>query len=309
MDSADITIEAQVPLASLTAWRIGGVARYLATVSSATGVQQALDFATQQHLPVWILGGGSNILISDAGLNGLVIRMRDRHLHITEHADQAHIHIGAGAQMAGTVRRLSKLGWQGLTWAEGLPGTVGGAVYGNAGCYGGEMAQSVTSVDIWHHGEMQTQSATQLAFHYRMSAIKQHNAQFMRTGMPIADLGPIVVGASVMLQRGDIQMLAADMDRTAALRRSKTPQGSSCGSVFKNPPGDAAGRLIDAAGLRGYRHGGAMVAEKHANYIVNSGQATSADVLHIMDHVRNEVSRLFDILLEPEVQLLGDMTL
>ncbi len=309
MDSADIIIEAQVPLAPLTAWRIGGVARYLATVSSATGVQQALNFATQQHLPVWILGGGSNILISDAGLNGLVIRMRDRHLQITEHADQALIHIGAGAQMAGTVRRLSKLGWQGLTWAEGLPGTVGGAVYGNAGCYGGEMAQSVTSVDIWHHGEMQTQSATQLAFHYRMSSIKQYNAQFMRTGMPIADLGPIVVGASVMLQRGDVQALAADMDRTAALRRSKTPQGSSCGSVFKNPPGDAAGRLIDAAGLRGYRHGGAMVAEKHANYIVNSGQATSADVLHIMDHVRNEVSRLFDILLEPEVQLLGDMTL
>ncbi|MFM7680242.1 MAG: UDP-N-acetylmuramate dehydrogenase [Roseiflexaceae bacterium] len=309
MDNPDIIIADSVPLAALTSWRIGGVARHLATVSSVVGLQHALQFAEQHRLPIWILGGGSNILISDAGLNGVVIRMRDRHLHIVEASDYAHIHIGAGAQMAGTVRRLSKQGWHGLTWAEGLPGTVGGAVYGNAGCYGGEMAQSVTSVDIWHHGMVQTQPAPFFAFQYRTSAIKVHNAQFMRTGMPVADLGPIVVGATITLQRGDVATLAAAMDSTAALRRSKTPQGSSCGSVFKNPPGDSAGRLIDAAGLRGYTYGGAMVAEKHANYIVNHGHATSADVLHIMYHVRAQVDRIFGIQLEPEVQLLGDMTL
>jgi len=249
MDNPDIIIESAVSLAALTSWRIGGVARHLATVSSVVGLQHALQFAEQQRLPVWILGGGSNILMSDAGLNGVVIRMRDQHLHIVEHSDQAHIHIGAGAQMAGPVRRLSKQGWCGLTWAEGLPGTVGGAVYGNAGCYG------------------------------------------------------------ITLQRGDAAALATAMASTAALRRSKTPQGSSCGSVFKNPPGDSAGRLIDAAGLRGYTYGGAMVAEKHANYIVNRDQATSADVLHIMHHVRAQVDRIFGIQLEPEVQLLGDMTL
>lgn len=209
--------------------------------------------------------------------------------------------------MAGTVRQLSKVGWAGLTWAEGLPGTVGGAVYGNAGCYGGDMAQSVTSVDMWQNGEIQRSPATALAFTYRSSAIKRQNAPCMRAGMHVGDIGPIVVGATVALHQGDPEQLATAMETTAALRRSKTPQGSSCGSVFKNPSGDAAGRLIDAAGLRGYSRGGAMIADKHANYIVNRGQATSADVLHIMHHVRTEVARLFGVLLEPEVQLLGDM--
>lgn len=309
MDNADITIAEYVPLAPLTAWRIGGPARYLATVHSVAGLHQALQFAERQRLPVWIIGGGSNMLISDAGLAGVVIRMRDRHVDITPSADAATVHIGAGAQMAGTARQLSKVGWAGLTWAEGLPGTFGGAVYGNAGCYGGDMAQSVTSVDVWHDGVLHTYAAAQLDFTYRSSAIKRRNAPAMRTGMAIADLGAIVVGAAVTLQQGDPVRLAADMEATAALRRSKTPQGSSCGSVFKNPAGDAAGRVIDAAGLRGYTHGGAMVATKHANYIVNHGHATSADVLHIMQHVRNEVARQFGIELEPEVQLLGDMTI
>lgn len=307
MDEAHLTIEENIPLAPLTAWRIGGPARYLATVRTAQGVYAALQFATQHRLPVWILGGGSNMLVSDAGLAGLVIRMRDRHVDITAQGDTAHIHIGAGAQMAGTVRHLSKAGWAGLTWAEGLPGTVGGAVYGNAGCYGGDMAQSVQSVDVWQAGTTITHTAATLEFTYRSSAIKRHNAHYMRSGMPIADLGPVVIGATIELHRGDPLQLAQAMDQTATLRKSKTPQGSSCGSVFKNPPGDTAGRLIDAAGLRGYAHGGAVVAEKHANYIVNRGHATSADVLHIMHHVRNEVARLFNVQLEPEVQLLGDM--
>lgn len=304
-----MTLTEHVPLAPLTAWRIGGQARYLATVHTVAGVQQALQFAEMHRLPVWVLGGGSNMLISDAGLAGLVIRMRDRHVDITQHSDVATIHIGAGAQMAGTVRQLSKVGWAGLTWAEGLPGTVGGAVYGNAGCYGGDMAQSVMSVDVWHQGAMTTRSVDDLGFRYRSSAIKRQNAQHMRTGMQLADMGPIVLGATITLTRDDPDRLAAAMETTATLRRSKTPQGSSCGSVFKNPAGDAAGRLIDAAGLRGYSHGGAMVAEKHANYIVNRGHATSSDVLHIMHHVRNEVARQFGIQLEPEVQLLGDMTM
>lgn len=308
VDDAMILAE-DVPLAPLTAWRIGGCARYMATVHSASGVQHALQFAAQHQLPVWVLGGGSNMLISDAGLNGLVIRMRDRQVDITAHGDTATVHIGAGAQMAGTVRQLCKAGWAGLTWAEGLPGTVGGAVYGNAGCYGSDMAQSVTSVDVWQDGELKHCCAGDLAFTYRSSAIKRHNAQHMRTGMHVDDIGPIVVGATVSLMRADPHTLASEMHTTATLRRSKTPQGSSCGSVFKNPPGDTAGRLIDAAGLRGYRHGGAVIAHKHANYIVNQGQATSADVLHIMHHVRSEVFRQFDILLEPEVQLLGDITI
>jgi UDP-N-acetylmuramate dehydrogenase len=268
-------------------------------------VQAALEFADSQHLPVWVLGGGSNMLISDAGLPGVVIRMRDMRVDVTPRSDDASVQIGAGAPMAGTVRQLVNAGWAGLAWAEGLPGTVGGAVYGNAGCYGGDMAQSVTQVDIWQAGAMVSYTAAQLGFGYRTSALKQQNAAKMTQGMAVADMGPIVVGATVTLQRGDVAQLMADMAATAVLRRSKTPPGSSCGSVFKNPAGDSAGRLIDAAGLRGFASGGAVIADKHANYIVNRDHATSADVLRIIAHVRNVVARQFGIQLEPEVQFLG----
>ncbi len=305
MDNADITITENIPLAPLTAWRIGGPARYLASVRSPRGVQVALEFADSRHLPVWVLGGGSNMLMSDVGLPGVVIRMRDMRVDITAHADHAIVAIGAGAPMAGTVRQLVNAGWAGLTWAEGLPGTVGGAVYGNAGCYGGDMAQSVTHVEIWQTGAVVSYTAAQLAFGYRTSALKQQNTAKMTEGMTVADIGSIVVGATVTLQRGDGAQLMADMATTAALRRSKTPPGSSCGSVFKNPTGDSAGRLIDAAGLRGFVSGGAVIADKHANYIVNRDHATSADVMRIIAHVRNEVARQFGIQLEPEVQFLG----
>ena len=156
MSMPDLILTEFVPLAALTSWRIGGVARYLATVRSPHGVAEAIAFADSRMLPVWILGGGSNMLISDDGLPGVVIRMRDMHIDITPDFDCAAVHIGAGAPMAGTVRQLVNAGWAGMAWAEGLPGTVGGAVYGNAGCYGGAMADTVQSVDLWRAGTIQT---------------------------------------------------------------------------------------------------------------------------------------------------------
>ncbi len=306
MVQTDLTMTEYADLAPLTAWRIGGPARYLASVRSPAGVLQAIAFADQHHLPVWILGGGSNILISDSGLPGVVIRMRDQSMHIESNADYAQIVIGAGAPMAGSVRQLSNAGWAGLTWAEGLPGTFGGAVYGNAGCYGGDMAQSITAVQLWHDGQIDMRTPEDLGFAYRTSAIKRQNAPAMRDGMHVGDIGPIVLAATVQLVRDDPARLSAQMAQTAVLRRSKTPQGSSCGSVFKNPPNDSAGRIIEAAGLKGYAYGGAVVAEKHANYIVNRGGATSADIRTIVAHVQSVVYRASGVVLEPEVQLLGE---
>ncbi|MFN5061145.1 MAG: UDP-N-acetylmuramate dehydrogenase [Chloroflexota bacterium] len=306
MSLPELTISEHVDLAPMTSWRIGGPARYLASVRSPAGVVQAIAFADQHHLPVWILGGGSNMLISSHGLPGVVIRMRDTSMQIDVQSDAARITIGAGAPMAGSVRQLSNAGWAGLTWAEGLPGTFGGAVYGNAGCYGGDMAQSVAQVQLWQDGVLVSCPPDTLAFAYRTSAIKRQNAPCMRDGMHVGEIGPIVVAATVELVRDDPNRLSAAMAQTAALRRSKTPQGSSCGSVFKNPPNDSAGRLIEAVGLKGYGHGGAMIAEKHANYIVNHGGATSADVRAIVSHVHTVVLREFGVSLEPEVQLLGE---
>lgn len=305
--SAEITILEQVSLAPLTAWRIGGPARYLATVRSAHGLRQALEFAERLHLPVWILGGGSNMLVSDAGLAGVVIRMRDTHVDIVPTGnDEASVDVGAGAPMAKSVRQLVAAGWQGLEWAEGLPGTLGGAVYGNAGCYGGDMAGVVRRVHVWQAGRLEEWSTTQMGFAYRTSALKQQHMGHMQAGLHVADMGPVVVGATLAVVQADPQQLAIVMASTAALRKSKTPQGSSCGSVFKNPPGESAGRLIEAAGLKGYRHGGAEVAEKHANYIVNTGGATSADVRAVVAYIQQRVAQSSGIHLEPEVQILGE---
>lgn len=299
------TIEEHVPLAPLTSWRIGGTARYLATVRSPAGLAAVVAFADTQRLPVWILGGGSNILVADAGLPGVVIRMRDVSIDITENADTAAVTIGAGAPMAGTVRRLVHAGWAGISWAEGLPGTFGGAVYGNAGCYGGAMADTVQSVQLWVDGTVQSVSPATLGFRYRTSRLKHDAEPQQASGMHVGDLAPVVVAAVLSLQSADPAVLAAQVTETAALRRSKTPQGSSCGSVFKNPPNDAAGRLIEAAGLKGYAVGAAQVAEKHANYIINHGGATSADVCALVAHIRATVAAHSGVILEPEVQLLG----
>ncbi len=305
--SADMTILEQVSLAPLTAWRIGGPARYLATVRSAHGVRQALEFAARLQLPVWVLGGGSNLLISDAGLAGMVIRMRDTHMDIvTTGSGSASVEVGAGAPMAKSVRQLVAAGWQGLEWAEGLPGTLGGAVYGNAGCYGGDMAGVVRRVQVWQAGRLEEWETTQMGFAYRTSTLKQSNMSRMQMGMQVADVGPLVVGATLAVVQADPHQLAAIMANTAALRKGKTPQGSSCGSVFKNPPGESAGRLIEAAGLKGYRHGGAQVADKHANYIVNVGGATSADVRAVVAHIQQRVMEYCGVYLEPEVQILGE---
>lgn len=294
-----------VPLAALTSWRIGGVARYLATVRSAQGVAEAIAFADTRQLPVWILGGGSNMLISDDGLPGVVIRMRDMTVDIQAHGDVAAVRIGAGAPMAGTVRQLISAGWAGMAWAEGLPGTVGGAVYGNAGCYGGAMADSVQQVELWRAGQVTQVAPAELGFAYRTSALKLRAVPKLYHGMHAGDIEPIVLGATIQLTHADPVLLAQQLAETATLRKGKTPQGSSCGSVFKNPPGDSAGRLIEAAGLKGASVGAAWVAEKHANYIINRGGATSADVCALVAHIRATVQTKCAVTLEPEVQILG----
>ncbi len=306
MSIPQLIITEFVPLAALTSWRIGGTARYLATVRSPAGVAEAIAFADARMLPVWILGGGSNMLISDDGLPGVVIRMRDMHVDIKQNADTAEVHIGAGAPMAGTVRQLVNAGWSGMAWAEGLPGTVGGAVYGNAGCYGGAMADTVQSIDLWRAGCLDTVLPATLGFGYRTSALKRHAVPQLVHGMHVGDILPIVVGATIRLTSADPVQLATELAETAVLRKGKTPQGSSCGSVFKNPAGDSAGRLIEAAGLKGYAVGSAVIAERHANYIINRGGATSADVRALVSHIRAAVAAHSGVTLEPEVQILGE---
>lgn len=288
------------PLAPYTSWRIGGPARYFVQATGAAELVQALAWADQRDLPVFVIGGGSNVLIRDTGFNGLVVRVRGHDMRLETRGDEAHAIVESGAPMAGTARRLARQGWAGLEWAEGLPGTIGGALYGNAGCYGGDVATSLDRAWVLVDGETQEWPVERFAFGYRTSALKQMCADGV-----LWRRQPIILAAAFRLYRDDLTALAQRMERTSHERRSKTPWGASCGSVFKNPPGESAGRLIEAAGLKGTRIGNAEIAVRHANYIINLGGASSDDVLRLIDLARERVLTMTGIELELEIQIVG----
>ena len=292
------------PLARYVGWRIGGPARYFGVATRATEVAELVQWARPRDLPVFILGGGTNILIADAGYPGLVIRNRAMGTRIEEAGEEVTLVAESGAPMAGTARRVAAQGYGGLTWAEGLPGTIGGAIYGNGGCYGGDLATNLVSATILlPEGTIEEWTQERFRYGYRTSTLKHAgSAPDDRSGSRRA----IVLEGRLRLQREDSEKLAQEMAAIASERRSKTPSGSSCGSSFKNPPGTSAGRLLDQAGLKGTRVGGAVVAERHANYIVNDGGATAADVLRLTAIMRERVLRELGIELELEVQLVGD---
>lgn len=299
------------PLAKYTSWRIGGPARFFANVAEPDALRNALAWAHERALPVFILGGGTNLLVRDAGFAGLVIRYRDTSLQLDANGDTAVARIGAGAPMAGTVRRLAAQGWAGLEWAEGLPGTIGGAVFGNAGCYGGDIASVLQRAWLLVNDTVEEWLVAHFEYGYRTSALKQAkderpttNDQHSFVLRPSSSVGPIVLAAEFALDRADRQALAAQMERTAAERKGKTPWGSSCGSVFKNPPGRSAGQLLEAAGMKGMRVGQAEIAQKHANYIVNLGGASSDDVLQLIELARERVRQEFGVELALEVQIV-----
>jgi UDP-N-acetylmuramate dehydrogenase len=296
--TAQIMPVSDEPLARHTSWRVGGPARYYLEARDPAMLQAALGWAAEHCLPLFVLGGGTNLLVRDSGFAGLVVRYTARQWHISaEDGERALLEVAGGAPMAGTVRRLAGLGWGGLEWAEGLPGTIGGAVVGNAGCYGGDTAGVLVQADILIDGTIEQWPVERFAYGYRTSRLKQRARN--------REAGPaIVLAATLRLQRADPQELAATMAHIAAERKRKTPWGSSCGSVFKNPPGESAGRLIEAVGLKGRRVGQAEISRRHANYIVNLGGAGSDDILTLIEIAQQTVARRFGIGLELEVQVL-----
>ncbi|NJO04346.1 MAG: UDP-N-acetylmuramate dehydrogenase [Chloroflexaceae bacterium] len=292
-------------LARHTSWRIGGPARYYQEARTTEQLQDALAWAQAHNIPTFVLGSGTNVLALDNGFSGLVIRYTAREWEVRTRGEQPVLYVEAGAPVAGTVRRIATHGWGGLTWAEGLPGSFGGAVYGNAGCYGGDMARVLERAWLLVGPQVELWTPERLAFDYRTSAVKQWDA----ANGP----RPIVLAAELCIHEANPSELAATMARIAAERKSKTPWGRSCGSVFKNPPPTAdgtrwsAGQLIDRAGLKGTRIGGAEISTVHGNYIVNREDASAADVLNLIDMARRTVQDEFGITLELEVQLLGDI--
>lgn len=279
---------ARASLAPCTTWRIGGPAELLASPCDVPDLLTALRWASTRRVPWRVLGNGSNLLVGDEGVRGLVLRIR-RVLDDVR-LDDLRMDAGAGASLPAVSRLAAAQGLAGLEFAAGIPGTVGGAVVMNAGWHEHETANVVREVRFVEQDlTLARYDREACKFGYRDSVFRH------RPG--------IVLGATLELQRGDPTELQQRLEQFAASRKANQPTDlPSCGSVFLKPPGDFAGRLIDEAGLKGLRVGDVEVSTKHANFFVNRGRGTAADVLELVERVEREVERRFGVRLVREFE-------
>jgi len=256
--------------------------------------------ARKLEVPYLVLGAGSNVLVSDAGFRGLVILNRARRFEFqTVHAPAPRVQAESGVILPSLARECIGRGLAGLEWAIGVPGTVGGAVVGNAGAHGGDIAQSLVSARILDSdGNVRDWPAKELQFGYRTSWLKSQAAH--------PESRPVVLGAEFELKQATRQELEAKAAEYTEKRKRTQPPGASVGSMFKNPPGDYAGRLVEAAGLKGACVGGAEISPVHANFIVNLGAASATDVYSLVCQAREKVAARFGVTLELEIQLVGE---
>ena len=283
------------PLARYTTARIGGQAEVVVEATSAEDLKDLVIAARKFGVPITILGGGANVLVSDAGLRGLVIINRARRIEFREH-DQ--VWCESGTVLPTLARECVAHGLAGLEWAVGVPGTVGGAVVGNAGAHGRDVAADLVSATILNaDNEVSEWSKEALAFEYRSSIIKRLAASGQRLA--------VVFAATFQLTPADPIELAKKADEFNEYRRRTQPPGASMGSMFKNPTGNAAGRLIDQCGLKGTRVGDAEISTVHANFFVNHGHAAACDVKALIDLAQRSVREKFGVELELEIELLG----
>lgn len=308
--SLGLTLRRKVSLAPLTTIKVGGPAEFFVTVSTTDHLARLLRWAREVELPWFVLGGGSNILISDAGISGLVIHNRCKTVRVDEapccvwpQDERPYLFAESGAPMAGAARISVNAGLTGLEWAISVPGTVGGAVVGNAGAYGGEIKDSLEyGLLLGENGEIREFHAEEMAYGYRNSTLKR--------GKPLqAGFKPVVLSVNFRLPRAEPEAIKTRAEEYLQHRRRTQPVEPSLGSMFVNPPGDYAGRLIEAAGIKGASSGGVRVSEQHANFIVNPGgvgTATAADVIDLMQKVQQRVAQAFGVQLQAEVQLAGD---
>ena len=280
------------PMAKHTSFRIGGPADALAQPANEAELAALLQRAAEHAVPVTLIGNGSNLLVRDKGIRGLVIKLGN--LFSSVAAEGNTLTFGCGVSLAMASKKAASLSLSGMEFAVGIPGTIGGAVYMNAGAYDGEMAKVVTSVRVMDgQGKSSELKASELDFAYRHTALQNS--------------GLIVTSVTCTLQPGEAEAIAAKMADFSQRRISKQPlELPSAGSMFKRPPGYFAGTLIEQTGLKGYTVGGAQVSKKHAGFVVNVGGATAQDVLQLISDVQSKVLAAHGVRLEPEVLVLGE---
>ena len=279
-----------------TTFRVGGPADCLIEIHDKEELKRICKYLGMTGIPVFVMGNGSNLLVSDKGFHGVILKVQSGMNQVR--VEGKRVIAQAGATMAQVARVAMENGLTGLEFASGIPGTIGGGVIMNAGAYGGEMRQVVRNVEVLSSdGEFWNLDNETMEFGYRTSSIKGKDY--------------VVTEVEMELSEGDPAQIKATMDSLAAQRREKQPlEYPSAGSTFKRPEGHFAGKLIQDAGLRGYAVGGAMVSEKHCGFIVNvqPGVTTATDVMKLIRHVQETVMEAFDVELEPEVIFLGDFS-
>jgi UDP-N-acetylenolpyruvoylglucosamine reductase len=286
----DGLVRAGEPLSGQTTWRIGGPARLFCRVRTEAGLSRVLSGVAENGLPLALLGMGSNVLVADEGFPGAVIRLEGEFLRVAVSGER--VEAGGGAALGAVCAAAARAGLSGVEPISGIPSSVGGAVRINAGAYGGEIFDVLETVRLLSRaGEARSAAAAEIPHGYRYTAL--------------IETGEIVSAAVLKLERAPREEIAARTRAVAEKRRGALPSEPNAGSVFRNPPGDHAGRLIEECGLKGMRVGGAMISPRHANVIVNTGLARAADVLELMRRMRDAVRDRFGVTLSPEVELLG----
>ncbi|NCJ05703.1 UDP-N-acetylmuramate dehydrogenase [Synechococcales cyanobacterium C] len=288
----DLPIQANASLANLTTFRVGGKAEWLASPHSVEEIQACYAWASDQGLPVMLIGAGSNLLISDRGLSGLILSTR--HLRQQTLEPTGRLCVEAGKPLPRLAWQVARRGWSGLEWAVGIPGTVGGAVVMNAGAHGGCMADSLVEAHvISQSGRLQILTKDDLKYGYRTSILQQSPQ--------------VLVRAVLQLMPGQSPAEISALTQSHLDHRLQTQpyDHPSCGSVFRNPQPQTAGWLIEQTGLKGHQIGGAQVSEKHANFILNRGHATAQDIHTLIYEIQARVQARWGVLLHPEVKMLG----
>ena len=280
------------PMKKHITFRVGGPAACFLTPSTKEQIREILHICQEEKTPYFILGNGSNLLVSDQGFEGVVLQVYKNMNQVTVEGE--HLRVQAGALLSATARKALEAGLTGMEFAAGIPGTMGGAVVMNAGAYGGEMKDILESVTVLTpEGEQKELKNEELQLGYRTSVVKEK--------------GYIVLEAVLSLKKGDPEAIKSRMDELKQQRVTKQPlEYPSAGSTFKRPEGYFAGKLIQDAGLRGYQVGGAQVSEKHCGFVINKENATAKDVVDLIHDVQRIVYEKFQVQLETEVKFLGE---
>lgn len=286
-------VQENISLAPYTSARIGGIADVLLNVKSADEFAAVMQFIWEHELPHYVLGGGSNVLVSDKGVRGIVVLNKAKEV-LFETGDSPTVWCEAGVIFSNLANRCASKGLAGLEWAATVPGTVGGAVYGNAGAFGGDMSGNLIHAELLTENGREKYSVEQMGYNYRTSVLKR------------GEIKAIVLSALLRLKNSTKDEVSVKIEQFSERRKATQPPGASMGSMFKNPAGDHAGRLIEAAGLKGTRIGTAEISTLHGNFFVNHGETRASDVRELIDLTRTTVKQKFGVELELEVELVGE---